>query len=474
MKTKDEVYTSDCTKKNYHTLFEQANDAIMVTDFTGNFKDVNSGLCTLFGFTKEELLRTNVKTLLDQEHLQKQPIRFDLLAMGQNILSERKMVHKNGDLVYVEVNAKKIDDEHILAIARNITERKKVESILQKSEANLHTIFDNTDTIYILINTDLSIISYNQRAHDFAEKELGHSIEISEFFLDYFPEEKKPVLKAYMNAVLAGQSIHYEVSYPQENGSSNWYNVRMFPISKDNQPIYGLMMAVSDITEKKILEQKLLEQKIQEQKKITRAVVNAQEKERAGIGRELHDNVNQLLAASSLYLTHSLKRPELDRKSIEKSSEYINTAMEELRKLSHALVGPSEDKAIGLIDSLEELINNISAVKDIKIIFTHTKYGQGKSEVGLKLIIYRIIQEQLSNILKHAGASEINIELRREEKDLIVIINDNGKGFDLSAKRKGIGLKNIYNRAQIYNGLVNIESSPGNGCQMKIVFKGKH
>ncbi len=471
---KEEAYTKNCTNKNYHTLFEQANDAIMVTDFTGNFIDVNSGLCTLFGFTKEELLQTNVKTLLDQEHLQKQPIRFDLLAQGQNVLSERKMVHKNGEAVYVEVNAKKIDDDHVLAIARDITERKKVEWVLQKSEANLHTIFDNTDTIYILINTDLNIISYNQRAHDFAERELGHSIEISEFLLDYFPEEKKPVLQAYMNAVLAGQSIHYEVSYLQENGFSNWYNVRIFPISKDNQPIYGLMMAVSDITEKKILEQKLLEQKVKEQKNITRAVVNAQEKERAGIGRELHDNVNQLLAASSLYLAHSLKGSELNRESIEKCNEYITTAMEELRKLSHALVGPTEDKAIGLIDSLEELINNISAVKDIKISFSHTKYGEEKSEVELKLIIYRIIQEQLSNILKHAAASEVSIELRREEKDLIVMISDNGKGFNVSAKRKGIGLKNIYNRAYIYNGSVHIESSPGNGCWMKIVFKGTH
>src|SRR4051812_22936914 len=81
--------------ENYHFLFEQATDAIMVTDFRGNFKNVNSGLCSMFGYTKEELLQLNVRDLLDPEHLETKPIRFDLLAAGENILNERKMVHKN-------------------------------------------------------------------------------------------------------------------------------------------------------------------------------------------------------------------------------------------------------------------------------------------------------------------------------------------------------------------------------------------
>src|ERR1700687_3164065 len=110
------------------------------------------------------------------------------------------MVQKNGSVIYVEANAKKFVDNRILVIARDITERKKTEMVLQKSEANLQSIFDTTDTIYVLVDNDFRVISYNKRAFGFAENELGHSIEISENFVDYFPLERRPVLLNYMTA----------------------------------------------------------------------------------------------------------------------------------------------------------------------------------------------------------------------------------------------------------------------------------
>ncbi len=87
---------------NYHSIFEQATDAIMVADFDGRFEDVNSGLCNLFGYTKKELLGLNVNILLQPDHLKSNPLRFDLLAIGENIISDRKMIHKNVTIIYVE------------------------------------------------------------------------------------------------------------------------------------------------------------------------------------------------------------------------------------------------------------------------------------------------------------------------------------------------------------------------------------
>ena len=90
---------------------------------------------------------------------------------------------------------------------------------------------------------------------------------------------------------------------------------------------------------------------------------------------------------------------------------------------------------------------------------------------AFKLVIYRIIQEQLNNILKHAEACEVEVSLKNEDGQVELTIKDNGVGFDTTAKRTGIGLKNIRNRAQIYDGNVEIISSPGNGCTMKVKFK---
>ena len=455
--------------ENYHVLFEQATDPILVTDFKGNFKDVNTSFCTLFGYSKEELLSENIRTLLDKEHLQKQPIRFDLLSIGQNIFNERKMLHKDGTPIYVESNAKKLNNEYILVIARNITERKNAEEILRKSEANLHTIFNRTDTIYVLMDDNFHIISYNPQAFDFAKNELGKELKVSGYFIDYFPLEKRTTLLSDMNAVLKGKMVNYEVSYNQPDASINWYHVRMFPILGTDKNIHGMMMAVSNITEKRMLEQQLLRQQVQHQKNITKAVVDALEKERTQIGAELHDNVNQLLAASQLFLDQCVDHPSYDP-YILKSKTYLTTASQELRRFSHALVGPSQDAAMGLLVSLQELINDISGVKEIKITLDHSAYDEQKTEVGLKLVIYRIIQEQLNNILKHAHASEVDI-LIREDRYLVVVISDNGRGFDVETKRKGIGLKNINNRAELYNGIVEIASSPGNGCSMQITFE---
>jgi PAS domain S-box-containing protein len=255
---------------------------------------------------------------------------------------------------------------------------------------------------------------------------------------------------------------NFDTFYEKLNG---WFEVSAYPSST------GLSVYFRDITDKKRLQQRLLEEQMNKQKEIARAVMNAQERERTGIGEELHDNVNQLLAASRLYLNHSLSLPDGDPESVRKSMDYISSAMDELRKLSHALVGPTRDKTMGLINSIEKLINDVCLVKPIKIHFLYATYNEEESEAGLKLVIYRIIQEQLNNILKYANASEIKIELKKETEYLTVSIKDNGKGFDTSIESKGIGLKNIKHRAELFNGIVQIKSSPGNGCKMKIIFK---
>jgi signal transduction histidine kinase len=233
---------------------------------------------------------------------------------------------------------------------------------------------------------------------------------------------------------------------------------------------YRSVIAI-DITEKLIKEKEYQDQKAIGYKNLTKAVINAQEKERTEIGEELHDNVNQLLAASKLYLNHSLSCDGDKNEFILNAQEYVVTAMTEIRKLSHALVGVV-DKEITLCDSIEELIKSISVIENIAIDFSCPNYVDETFGTGLKQIIYRIVQEQLNNILKYAAATKAEIEIKHHNDDLLLTINDNGKGFNTFDKSTGIGLKNIKNRAAVYNGEVFVVSSVGNGCKMKVIFKG--
>jgi PAS domain S-box-containing protein len=462
-------YADSICDNIYHFVFEQATDAIMVSDFNGNLVDVNSSLCAMFGYTKDELLRINVRALIEKEHLQSEPLRFDLLAAGKNLFTERKMIHKNGTVIYVEANSKKIMDNRILVIARDISRLKNADSIIKKSEAHLHTIFDTTDTIYVLMDHDLRVMSYNQQARAFASNELGFSIEVSEYFLDYFPAEKRPQLLAHMKAALSGKHISYEVSYLQAGGSVNWYYVRLFPISKGDNNVYGLMMAVSDISEKRALEQKLEEERLKKQLEITDAVITAEENERQHISRELHDNVTQLLATARMYVGFAKQSGGIKSLPImTETDKFIEAAITEIRNLSHSLVSPLLNQ-FGLFDSLNYLAATFSKASGL-VIKTEMEFDEDALEHKLKLTIYRITQEQLNNIVKHARARTIHLELLQVRNKISLRIKDDGAGFECSLKGNGIGLMNIRTRASLFNGKVDIISSPGNGCELLVNF----
>lgn len=243
-----------------------------------------------------------------------------------------------------------------------------------------------------------------------------------------------------------------------------WYQIDYFGKT-------AIQVQIKDVTEKIMLEKELAVQQRTKQLQITNAVMVAQEKERKGIGEELHDNINQVLATAKLFLSAGLS--QTDSELISKSHEYISLAMEEIRKLSFALITPSFIE-YGLKKSVEGLVENILTAKKMDITLDMgIEYESGLCD-DIKLTIYRIIQEQLNNILKYAEASAISIIINSEDDKVCLSITDNGIGFDTSLHRKGIGITNINSRAEIYNGKVEIDSSPANGCRLTVILhKGK-
>ncbi len=205
------------------------------------------------------------------------------------------------------------------------------------------------------------------------------------------------------------------------------------------------------------------------QKNIMKATLDGQEKQREEIGKELHDNINQVLATVKLLL--SLLRTEDAAKAdiISKSKESVNYCIEEIRRLSHSLTPPSLSE-ISLKESIECMMRKIPFVKGEQVKLEITGLDESLLSEGLKVTIYRIIQEQLSNVLKYSNASVIQVHLTQNKYNLTLMIEDNGQGFDVKAKRTGIGLANITSRAELYNGQAIIESSPGAGCTVLVIF----
>ena len=236
-----------------------------------------------------------------------------------------------------------------------------------------------------------------------------------------------------------------------------------FVIYENGLPV-KMIGSLHDVSDMKNLENKLADEKIQRQKEISETVIQVQEKERTRIGHELHDNINQVLSTTMLFV--DMLTPEgKDQKQVkEKSLEYLKMAIEEIRKLSKELVVP-QFKNQGLVESIRGLIDDIHIAHTIRIKFTHDLNTEFLSS-GKKITLFRIVQEQLKNILKHSKAKNAEILLHTTENDVQLVIKDNGVGFDPKQTHRGIGLSNIYERVSFYNGSVDIQTARGRGCSV--------
>jgi len=223
------------------------------------------------------------------------------------------------------------------------------------------------------------------------------------------------------------------------------------------------LVLANDVTEKLKAEAELSRQFFLRQKLVTETTIQAQEKEREEIGKELHDNINQILAAAKLYLEIALSgNREMFREAAMKSHENVTLAIHEIRQLSKQLVGPAFEETLN--SAIKELVNEIQSVSGIKMKLDIEKMDEEFLSENIKLVLYRIVQEQVNNIIKHSRAKNVTIKIQTKFDEVSLTIADDGVGFDTTKKPRGIGLRNIASRVGFYDGVVNIESRPGYGC----------
>jgi PAS domain S-box-containing protein len=249
-----------------------------------------------------------------------------------------------------------------------------------------------------------------------------------------------------------------------------WILVNAEPIIGENGEVQHVICSFADITERKMLEQKLIAEEVNHQRLLTQATIDGQEQERKEIGKELHDNIGQQLTTTKLYLdlaksTADDSTNELISLALKSVSDVIN----EIRSISHSLVPPSLGD-LGLYESLKELTDSIRRTQMIDVQLDFLEVNEHDLPDNKKLMVYRIVQEQLNNIVKHANASEIFVSVFNDEKHFLIEVKDNGNGFDMATVRKGLGLSNIQNRAELFGGRVAVNTAPGKGCLLKVLI----
>ena len=180
--------------------------------------------------------------------------------------------------------------------------------------------------------------------------------------------------------------------------------------------------------------------------------------------------MNQLLGATLLYLGMAIKSGNVKQDETEilnSCSEYIHEAIRDLRNLSHRLTPYAKEEA-SLKEVIKMLVEPLQKTNQFKIDLQVEEIKNKTVDSDMQINLYRIVQEQLNNIVKHAGAEKVKIKLWITQKLIKVSISDNGKGFDPDSLKDGIGLENIKRRAEMFSGKIKLRSSPGNGCELLV------
>lgn len=236
---------------------------------------------------------------------------------------------------------------------------------------------------------------------------------------------------------------------------------------RTGKPLH-MIVALQDVTEIRDIRARYYEQRIQFKQSLARSIIEAQEKERNRWAEELHDNVCQVLTVAKLYLEQAAADyPESP--VITKSSSMVLTALNDIRKLS-ATIKPPEFSITGLHGALNELVGNF---KRFHLFNYELKYDPATEESlsdEQKLMIYRVVQEQLTNIMKYAQAKNVFLSINVREGQVFISIKDDGRGFNIEEVKSGIGLKNIRSRLQVFNGNLQIHTSPSQGCALEANF----
>lgn len=213
------------------------------------------------------------------------------------------------------------------------------------------------------------------------------------------------------------------------------------------------------------MEQEISNQKLQHQKSISRKIIKAQDTERNHLGAELHDNINQLLAGTRLYLNMAAKTSQEAREAIAYPMQLLDETIKEIRLLTHKYVTPQ--KHVNLFKLINSLIENLQKSANITTQFAY-EVDDSKIDDDLKINIYRILQEEATNIIKHSGSTKVYINLYIQSNWIHIITSDNGKGCDMSKENEGIGLANIINRVESFNGTIDFHNTEPSGFCIKI------
>lgn len=462
-------------ERRARVVFEQAASGMAIVAPDGRWLAVNSRLCEIVGYSEEELLRLTFQDITHPDDRDTDKEIVELLMQGKTdeYILEKRYIRKDGSIVPINLTVKLVRDndgmpKYFIPIIEDITERKQAEIAIRESETHLARAQAQAHLGSWAIDIATHIIECSDEAYRIFGVAIGTPVNY-EFFLNIVhPEDREPVDRAW-KAALRGEQ--YDIQHRiVVDGKVKWIREQAeLEFAADGSVVRGIGTS-HDITLLKEAEINLEASRAKLKDLAVRRKM-AQEEERKRIAREVHDELGQMLTAlrmeiSMLRMSFAGDNPQLS-KHIQKAMGMVDKTIQVTRDVATSLRPAAID--MGVRHSLEWLASNFIEHSAIScdLSFSNREFNLDEEKA---IVIYRIVQESLTNIARHAKASKVHISLECDADECILVVQDNGSGFDTTAPKKlqSYGLLGMQERISLLDGEMSITSTHGQGTKVTV------
>ncbi len=465
------------SEERYRTLVESTSDAVLMLDVERKLVSCNQAFLDLFGYGREEVEGKSIRIIhrSDESFHTMGKCIYPVIKKVGTCRMEWEFVRKDATIFPVETVTSAIKSPEgsvtgYVAIIRDITDRKKAEDALRESEAQKRAILDASIDRLRYVDKDMRVIWANKTTaveHDMSPEDLVGQTCYKLFIGRDTPCEGCPTVRARETGKIEWAVMH-QPKVKGVEGESYWDNYSV-PLKNEAGDIVSFIQVARNITDQKRADEHI--------HTLTQQLMKAQESERQMISRELHDRVGQDLSTLKIGLDTLIDNqsgvlPET-RQRISELSNILRDSVMAIRDLSYDLRPPSLDQ-LGMIRTIFQYCEDFSEKTGLRVDFTSAGMDDLRLDFDTEINLYRLIQEGLNNIRKHAEANLATIRLVVSSPNIILRIEDDGKGFDVKNRlvtaqnEKRMGLRSMEERARLLEGKMRVQSRLGKGARISI------
>jgi PAS domain S-box-containing protein len=468
----------------FHIFVNSVRDyAIFMLDADGYITTWNTGAERIKGYKASEIIGKHFSAFYTEEDVQ--------AGKPQRLLKEATLtgrtedigwrVRKDGSRFWADVVLTAIRDDsgELLGfgkVTRDLTERKRVEDALHRSEERSRLFIEAVqDYAIFMLDTQGHVASWNvgaQRIKGYKAQEI-----MGQHFSIFYPDEDIKSGKPQMELEVAAKVGRFEDEgwRIRRDGSQFWANVIITAVRDNSGRLLGFGKVTRDFTERKRAE-KALEESQRSLRELSLHLLRTQDEERRAIGREMHDSLGQYLSILKMRLDAMSDKNELAKpQDLAECAKLVDESVKEVRTVSYLLYPPMLEE-MGLKTAIPWYLDGFSARSGISTTFEVAEDFPRISR-DVELMLFRVLQECLTNVHKHSGSKEARVRLSKSDDRITLEVSDAGKGFPPAMLEEagrdwigsfGVGLRGMSERVRQLGGQLHVNTGSG-GTQIRAV-----